>query len=110
MVDGYFVHYFAPGSMPPVAKNVVFVIDVSGSMQGAKMAQTKQAMIAILDDLHPDDTFNIVTFASGVSKWSEAGLVRVDESNVEAAKQFVEGLEADGGKNLDIAISKKTLR
>ena len=47
VVDGYFVHYFAPGSLPAVPKNVVFVIDVSGSMQGHKMTQTKQAMVAI---------------------------------------------------------------
>ncbi|XP_035872234.1 inter-alpha-trypsin inhibitor heavy chain H6-like [Phyllostomus discolor] len=37
--DGYFIHYFAPRGLPPVEKNVVFVIDVSGSMFGTKMKQ-----------------------------------------------------------------------
>lgn len=37
--DGYFIHYFAPRGLPPVEKNVVFVIDVSGSMFGTKMQQ-----------------------------------------------------------------------
>ena len=101
VVDGYFVHYFAPGSLPAVPKNVVFVIDVSGSMQGHKMTQTKQAMVAILDDLHSEDTFNILTFNDHVTKWSTAGLVRVDETNIESAKQFVNSLEADYCNNQD---------
>lgn len=36
---GYFIHYFAPRGLPPVERNVVFVIDVGGSMFGIKMKQ-----------------------------------------------------------------------
>lgn len=39
IVNGYFVHFFAPQGLPVVPKNVVFVIDVSGSMQGRKLEQ-----------------------------------------------------------------------
>lgn len=39
IVNGYFVHFFAPQGLPVVPKNVVFVIDVSGSMYGRKMEQ-----------------------------------------------------------------------
>lgn len=39
IVNGYFVHFFAPQGLPVVPKNIVFVIDVSGSMQGRKMEQ-----------------------------------------------------------------------
>lgn len=39
IVNGYFVHFFAPQGLPVVPKNVVFVIDVSGSMHGRKMEQ-----------------------------------------------------------------------
>ncbi|MEQ2300917.1 Inter-alpha-trypsin inhibitor heavy chain H3, partial [Ameca splendens] len=39
IVNGYFVHFFAPPDLPRVPKNVVFVIDRSGSMSGRKMAQ-----------------------------------------------------------------------
>uniref|UniRef100_A0A8C8ST78 Inter-alpha-trypsin inhibitor heavy chain family member 6 n=1 Tax=Pelusios castaneus TaxID=367368 RepID=A0A8C8ST78_9SAUR len=39
--NGYFVHYFAPRGLLPVQKNVVFVIDVSGSMYGTKMKQAR---------------------------------------------------------------------
>jgi secreted protein with Ig-like and vWFA domain len=39
VVNGYFVHFFAPQGLPVVPKNVVFVIDVSGSMSGRKIEQ-----------------------------------------------------------------------
>lgn len=37
--DGYFVHYFAPRGLPVVPKDVIFVIDISGSMIGTKIKQ-----------------------------------------------------------------------
>lgn len=39
IVNGYFVHYFAPREMPVFPKNVIFVIDRSGSMAGRKIEQ-----------------------------------------------------------------------
>lgn len=36
---GYFVHHFAPSNLPRISKNVVFLIDQSGSMHGKKMEQ-----------------------------------------------------------------------
>lgn len=37
--DGHFVQFFAPSNLSPLRKNIVFVIDVSGSMWGVKMKQ-----------------------------------------------------------------------
>ena len=42
VLNGYFVHYFAPKNLPPLPKNVVFVLDVSASMVGAKLQQVSQ--------------------------------------------------------------------
>ncbi|KAH0512377.1 Inter-alpha-trypsin inhibitor heavy chain H5 [Microtus ochrogaster] len=39
VLNGYFVHYFAPKDLPPLPKNVVFVLDISASMVGAKLQQ-----------------------------------------------------------------------
>lgn len=39
IVNGYFVHFFAPDNLPQMPKNVVFVVDRSGSMEGEKMKQ-----------------------------------------------------------------------
>ena len=53
--DDYFVHFFAPANFPVIPKNVVFVIDRSGSMSGTKMRQTKAALRAVLNDLNEHD-------------------------------------------------------
>jgi hypothetical protein len=37
--EGYFVHHFAPENLPTMSKNVIFVIDKSGSMSGKKIQQ-----------------------------------------------------------------------
>ncbi|XP_069354287.1 inter-alpha-trypsin inhibitor heavy chain H4-like isoform X5 [Maniola hyperantus] len=64
--DGYFVHFMAPTSLPPLSKYVVFVLDTSGSMMGRKVEQLRSAMEAILSDLKPNDYFSIVEFNSDV--------------------------------------------
>lgn len=66
MNDGYFVHFLAPSSLPPLPKHVVFVLDTSGSMMGREMDQLKEAMQVILAKLNKDDYFNIVEFDSYV--------------------------------------------
>jgi hypothetical protein len=65
--DGYFVHFFAPKDLKALHKHVVFVLDVSGSMDGRKIEQLKEAMTAILDDLNDGDYFNIVEFSYSVT-------------------------------------------
>ncbi len=42
IINGYFVHFFAPDDLPQIPKNLVFVIDRSGSMEGEKMKQVIQ--------------------------------------------------------------------
>lgn len=67
VVDGYFVHFFAPSELPTLPKHVIFVLDTSGSMSGTRIQQTKQAMNSILDQLRADDLFSVVQFSSGVT-------------------------------------------
>ena len=62
-MNGYFVHFFAPRDILPLRKHVVFVLDTSGSMSGRRIAQLKEAMTYVLDDLKPDDYFNIIQFS-----------------------------------------------
>ena len=52
---GRFVHYFSPENLPTLIKHVIFVIDVSGSMSGAKIKQTQDAMLWIVDHLDSKD-------------------------------------------------------
>ena len=79
VLDGYFVHFFAPESLGTLPKHVVFVLDISGSMYGEKLQQTKDAMVTILDDLTDKDHFNILSFSDSVTHW-----VPDAEKNLEA--------------------------
>jgi len=66
-MNGYFVHFFAPPKLKPLQKHVVFVLDVSGSMAGRKIAQLKEAMVEILNDLNSNDYLNMIIFSTDVT-------------------------------------------
>ncbi|XP_040912921.1 inter-alpha-trypsin inhibitor heavy chain H5 [Toxotes jaculatrix] len=102
--DGYFVHYFAPRGLPVVPKDVIFVIDISGSMIGTKIKQTKQAMSTILGDLREGDHFNIITFSDKVHTWKKGRTVRATRQNVRDAKDFVKRIIAEGWTNINAAL------
>ncbi|XP_048873503.1 inter-alpha-trypsin inhibitor heavy chain H6 isoform X2 [Brienomyrus brachyistius] len=102
--DGYFVHYFAPRKLPVVPKNVIFAIDVSGSMIGTKIKQTKQAMATILGDLREDDFFNIITFSDRIHIWKNGGTVKAILSNVRDAQEFVKKITAEGWTDINSAL------
>uniref|UniRef100_A0A3P9H076 Inter-alpha-trypsin inhibitor heavy chain family member 6 n=1 Tax=Oryzias latipes TaxID=8090 RepID=A0A3P9H076_ORYLA len=101
--DGYFVHYFAPRGLPVVPKDVIFVIDISGSMIGNKIKQTKQAMTTILGDLREGDHFNIITFSDKVQTWKKGRTVRATRQNVREAQEFVRRIMAEG-TNINAAL------
>nr|XP_027805965.1 inter-alpha-trypsin inhibitor heavy chain H6 [Marmota flaviventris] len=101
---GYFIHYFAPRGLQPVEKNVVFVIDVSGSMFGTKMKQTKKAMNVILSDLQANDYFNIISFSDTVSVWKAGGSIQATIQNVHSAKDYLGRMEADGWTDINAAL------
>ncbi|NWY62034.1 ITIH4 inhibitor, partial [Chionis minor] len=103
IVNGYFVHYFAPHEMPVFPKNVVFVIDRSGSMAGRKIEQTRDALLKILQDLRPEDHFSFITFNSKVVEW-KSSLLQATAENVASAAGFVRTLSASGGTDINRAL------
>ncbi|XP_015675178.2 inter-alpha-trypsin inhibitor heavy chain H4-like [Protobothrops mucrosquamatus] len=103
IVNGYFVHYFAPREMAVFPKNIIFVIDQSGSMSGNKIQQTKEALGKILEDLDPKDYFNLIVFNWHSSYWKPT-LLQASEENVESAKQYVQTIQAGGGTNINEAL------
>ena len=66
-----FLHFYSTDSLITYPKHIVFVIDVSGSMSGLKLDQTKEAMITLIDSLNEKDFFSIVTFNTNVYKWPD---------------------------------------
>ncbi|XP_066900058.1 inter-alpha-trypsin inhibitor heavy chain H4 isoform X4 [Kogia breviceps] len=101
--NGYFVHYFAPEHLATIPKNVIFVIDKSGSMRGKKIQQTREALIKILGDLGPRDQFNLISFSGEATQWKPQ-LVPASAKNVNEAKSYASGIQAQGGTNINDAI------
>merc|ERR1719244_206178 len=129
VVDGYFVHYFVPDDLETLAKHVVFVLDVSGSMGGEKIEQLKDSMFTVLDDMDEKDYFSIVTFNGGVKQWNpqqgneeeyEYDLsstefqsqepLKASKENKDLAIKHILKLQADGGTNLNDAIIEGILQ
>uniref|UniRef100_H2ZRY5 VWFA domain-containing protein n=1 Tax=Latimeria chalumnae TaxID=7897 RepID=H2ZRY5_LATCH len=105
IVNGYFVHYFAPASLPRVPKNVVFVIDCSTSMGGQKIRQTREAFLKILGDIHQDDYFAIILFDSRIEVWKPT-LIKATPENIDAAKVYVRNIYQRGATNINDALLK----
>ncbi|NWX45574.1 ITIH3 inhibitor, partial [Steatornis caripensis] len=99
IVNGYFVHFFAPTNLPKLPKNVIFVIDISGSMSGREIEQTREALLKILDDIKEDDFFNFILFGSEVHTWKET-LIKATPENLDEARKFVRGIYTQGMTNL----------
>lgn len=100
VVNGYFVHFFAPPKLSGVPKNVVYVIDKSGSMSGKKMDQTKEALLQILDDTAEHDHFNFILFSNNGAIWKDA-LVKATPENLKEARTFVQKITPDSSTNIN---------
>ncbi|XP_054585662.1 inter-alpha-trypsin inhibitor heavy chain H3-like isoform X6 [Eptesicus fuscus] len=100
IVNGYFVHFFAPQGLPVVPKNVVFVIDVSGSMSGRKIEQTRDALLKILEDIKEEDYLNFILFRGDVTTWKDT-LVQATPENIQEAREFVKNMRANGGTSMN---------
>uniref|UniRef100_A0A8C5BWZ8 Inter-alpha-trypsin inhibitor heavy chain H3 n=1 Tax=Gadus morhua TaxID=8049 RepID=A0A8C5BWZ8_GADMO len=105
IVNGYFVHFFAPPDLPRIRKNVMFVNDRSWSMSGTRMVQSRLAMESILSDVHPEDYFGIILFNDRIEPWKES-LTKATEENVDEAIKFVWQLSPKGGTNINDAVIK----
>lgn len=81
-------------------REVVLLVDVSGSMGGAPIDRARQVAEGLLNTLRPVDHFNIVTFASGTTRFSSQP-VQADPERVRNAVRFVRSLTAGGGTELD---------
>ena len=80
-------------------REVVFVIDNSGSMSGPSMDQAKASLLLALDRLDTNDTFNVIRFDHEFDQVFPTA-VRADRENLDMARAFVSNLTADGGTEM----------
>lgn len=103
--DGFFLLLVAPkleaAEARAVAKDVVFVLDISGSMDGKKLQQAQAALDYVLDHLNTEDRFNIVAFDTSVRTYARE--LQPASQRVEAHR-FVRNLSGGGGTDMDRAL------
>ncbi len=85
------------GKWTPV--EMLYVIDVSGSMTGTSIEQARGALLQALDRLMPGDRFGILSFNNSYREFSAEPLAATTE-NVEAGRNYVRQLEAGGGTEM----------
>jgi Ca-activated chloride channel family protein len=105
--DGYFLLLLSPGRIEDpgriAPKDIVFVIDRSGSMKGRKIEQAKAALVHSIENLNQGDRFNVITFATQVRAFGDE-LVQATPDHVVQALEFVGSIEAAGSTNIDEAL------
>jgi Ca-activated chloride channel family protein len=88
-----------------IPRELIFVIDTSGSMHGTSLSQAASALTLALDGLNPADRFNVIQFNSVTSALFR-GSVDATPNNLGIAKRYVAGLKANGGTEMRPAISQ----
>lgn len=91
----------APEAATP--KEMIFVIDCSGSMSGFPIEKAKQTMKLCIEGMNPSDTFNLVTFAGGLGYCFDNAVPNTPE-NRRKALSYLEKLEGGGGTEMMPAI------
>ncbi|MGB5845131.1 MAG: VIT domain-containing protein [Anaerolineales bacterium] len=102
--DGFFLLLLAPAlqeSTRPIPKDVVIVVDQSGSMEGEKFEQAQQAMRYILNQLNSQDRFNIIAFSTGVDLYAQ---YLMPASEIDEAISWVNRLSAGGSTDINRAL------
>src|SRR6266852_5055923 len=106
--DGYFMLLLAPGAAADAAalrRDLVAVIDVSGSMSGEKIQQAKSALIQLLASMREGDRFRLVAFSGGVRRYAQ-GWTNMTPAARGDAESWIRSLDAEGGTNIAGALAE----
>ncbi|MCC3418122.1 MAG: after-VIT domain-containing protein [Microcoleus sp. PH2017_07_MST_O_A] len=100
---GHFATYLIPAlnykTNEIVPKDVVFLMDTSGSQQGEPLAKSKELMRRFIQGLNPKDTFTIIDFANTAQALSATPLANTAQ-NRQSAINYIDRLQANGGTEL----------
>src|SRR5260370_40820705 len=91
------------------AKDVVFVVDISGSMaEEGKIEKARAALLYGISILRSQDRFNVISFA-GEERLMETGLVAADDQGRRRGEAFVKSLRPVGGTNINQTLDRKSV-
>lgn len=101
--DGYFMLMIQPKASFKIAeitpREVVFVVDRSGSMSGFPIEKVKEAMKLCVENLHPDDYFQVIAFSYSAERFAPSPVPNTPE-NVKKAIAYIESLDGSGGTEM----------
>ncbi len=88
---------------PAIKREVTLVLDRSGSMNGEKLAQARQAALQVIAGLEDGEHFNVIVYNEGVdSLWSRPRVKNA--AGVKAAREYLKTVKARGGTNIHDAL------
>jgi Ca-activated chloride channel family protein len=105
--DGYFMFLISPRVGAPakiIPRDLVLVLDTSGSMKGVKLEQAKKALKFILLSMNKQDRFALMTFSASVTKYQNE-LLDANPEETDKAVKWVDALQTAGGTAIDLALS-----
>jgi Ca-activated chloride channel family protein len=99
------LQFFPPQGLAPryLSRDIVFVIDTSGSMDGKSIEQAREALLFALQQLAPGDRFNIIRFASATQLLHQRP-VAATPADIHSASEFVHRLTSGGGTEMFPAV------
>ncbi len=103
--DGFFLLLLAPSpdaAPQAIPKDVLLVLDRSGSMEGEKFHQAQEALRYILHHLNPEDRFNVIAFSTGLETYADRPAARPNEAS--EALDWVDRLSAQGSTDINRAL------
>jgi Ca-activated chloride channel family protein len=106
--DGYYLMLLSPkqdwSDQPRVPRTITLVLDTSGSMQGQKIVQARDALRFFVRSLQPGDSFNVIPFSTEARPFFD-GIRPADAEHVQKAMAEIDKIEARGGTNIEDALS-----
>jgi len=93
----------APEKAPSIKREVTVVMDRSGSMNGEKLEQVRQAALQVLSGLDEGEAFNLITYNEAVDAFSSRPAIKTRES-MQKARAWLEGMQSRGGTNIHDAL------
>lgn len=92
-----------PGDAEPVKRQVILVLDRSGSMGGQKIEQARKAALQVLEGLRPGEAFNIIDYSDSVQMFAEHPVLK-NEGTIGEAREYIAQIQANGGTNIHDAL------